>query len=31
MAIHYNINQDLPGVAGSRYGHDMTTTTGQVI
>jgi hypothetical protein len=31
MAIHYNINQDLPGVAGSRYGHDMTTATGQVI
>ncbi|XP_063448889.1 beta-1,3-glucan-binding protein-like [Mytilus trossulus] len=28
VAIHYNVNQELPGVTGSRFGHDLVTPNG---
>ncbi|VDI27006.1 Hypothetical predicted protein, partial [Mytilus galloprovincialis] len=28
VAIHYNVNQELPGVTGSRFGHDLVTANG---
>ncbi|XP_076106848.1 beta-1,3-glucan-binding protein-like isoform X2 [Mytilus galloprovincialis] len=28
VAIHYNVNQELPGVTGSRFGQDLVTANG---